>query len=367
MRYLNKRNIIVSFILFLITISVLILLFMLPNNKTNDVSDTDNILTISEEIIEENEIIEEEIVEELEPEIKDEPINNNNKIIKQTSEKNTVTSNQSSTPTSNGKPYYIKVNYLANVVTVYGLDENGAYTVPIKAMVCSTGTSTPKSGKYKAGARYRWLSLFGGVHGQYATQIVGNILFHSVPYLKKYDPASLEYWEYDKLGTAASMGCIRLSVIDAKWIYENIANGTIVEFYSDSNPGPLGKPYAKKISDNENRNWDPTDPDSNNPWHTANVEPVITEAEIITEQPVTVEQPINPEPVAPVIEEQEKPVEPVVSENPNPPVESTEPENPNLPVESEEPETITEPEKPENPTVLEEPEVSENPEESIEP
>jgi hypothetical protein len=33
------------------------------------------------------------------------------------------------------------------------------------------------------------------------------------------------------------------------------------------NLGPLGKPEAKKISNNiELRNWDPTDPDPNNPW-----------------------------------------------------------------------------------------------------
>ena len=40
-----------------------------------------------------------------------------------------------------------------------------------------------------------------------------------------------------------------------------------VEFYSDENPGPLGKPSAQKITDDiEVRNWDPTDPDSKNPW-----------------------------------------------------------------------------------------------------
>ena len=54
-----------------------------------------------------------------------------------------------------------------------------------------------------------------------ATQITGNILFHSVPYTEKYNNASLEYWEYDKLGTSASLGCIRLTVKNAKWIYDN--------------------------------------------------------------------------------------------------------------------------------------------------
>ena len=172
----------------------------------------------------------------------------------------------------NDSKYFIKVNILQNVVTIYTKDENGNYTKPVKAMVCSTGEYTPPrtskypNTKYKISSRYRWLSLQGNVYGQYATQVVGNILFHSVPYTSK-EPSSLEWWEYDKLGTYASKGCIRLTVEDAMWIYYNISSGTVVEFYSDSNPGPLGKPSAKVISGNiENRGWDPTDPDSNNPW-----------------------------------------------------------------------------------------------------
>ena len=64
------------------------------------------------------------------------------------------------------------------------------------------------------------------------------------------------------------MGCIRLTVADAKWIFDNCPLGTSVEFYSSSNPGPLGKPSAKKISSYGKplMNWDPTDPDPNNPW-----------------------------------------------------------------------------------------------------
>ena len=104
----------------------------------------------------------------------------------------------------NGIPYYIQVNYGANVVNIYKKDENGNYTVPYKAMVCSVGTATPKHGIYKMDYKYRWLELFGNVYGQYATRIVGNILFHSVPYFKK-DPATLEYLEYDKLGSDASL------------------------------------------------------------------------------------------------------------------------------------------------------------------
>lgn len=68
-------------------------------------------------------------------------------------------------------------------------------------------------------------------------------------------------------GESASMGCVRLRVKDAKWIYKNCKSGTIVEFYSSKNPGPLGKPEIKKISGYKKlRNWDPTDPSPENPW-----------------------------------------------------------------------------------------------------
>ena len=166
------------------------------------------------------------------------------------------------------KKYYIKVNYGAQVVNIYTKDENGDYTVPVKAMVCSTGTHTPTSGTYTIGYRWEWLRMIGDVFGHYVTQIDGNILFHSVPYITQGDLSSLEYWEYDKLGTKASLGCVRLTSKDALWIYNNVGAGTIVEFYSSSNPGPLGKPSARKISSApENvRGWDPTDSNKNNPW-----------------------------------------------------------------------------------------------------
>lgn len=166
--------------------------------------------------------------------------------------------------------YYIKVNLEQNVVTIYSKDEDGEYTIPVRAMVCSTGKATPTSGTYtipnRKWDRWTWGQMVGNVWAQYYVRIKGSILFHSVPYTSK-DKSTLEYWEYDKLGTKASAGCIRLTVQDAKWIYDNCKAGSKVEFYSDPNPGPLGKPTAQKISDDEEvRGWDPTDPDNDNPW-----------------------------------------------------------------------------------------------------
>lgn len=181
--------------------------------------------------------------------------------------------------------YYIKVNRSANTVTVYTQDENGNYTIPVRSMVCSTGYASPTGGVYSISKIGTWHTLFGGVYGQYCTQITGNILFHSVPYLRRGDNASLEYWAYDRLGTTASAGCIRLTTADAQWIYYNCSNGTKVEFYSSQTPGPLGKPSATKISSagSPYMNWDPTDPNPNNPWKT-NPPNLTSETEETTKQ-----------------------------------------------------------------------------------
>ena len=163
--------------------------------------------------------------------------------------------------------YYIKINNKANRVNVYGKDSQQNYTILVKTMICSTGECTPPCSmypktKYKMlGNRYQW-AKFHSVYVRYPTQIVGGIFFHSVPYLDKRKD-SLSYSMFDHLGQSVSAGCIRLKVADAKWIYDNVESGSIVEF----NTNVTNNESAPKISSNERcRNWDPTDTDSNNPW-----------------------------------------------------------------------------------------------------
>lgn len=164
-------------------------------------------------------------------------------------------------------PYLIKVNRACNTITVYEQDEKGVYTKPIKAMVCSVGKSNTPTirGTFQTQAKYRWKELKGDVWGQYATRIVGGILFHSVYYYGIKNPATLATKEFNKLGNAASHGCIRLTVEDSKWIYDNCSLGTTVMIYDDAkNPGPLGKPEPIKIP--STLRWDPTDPNEKNPY-----------------------------------------------------------------------------------------------------
>lgn len=253
---MRRLYLIILAVVLIIVITSISIIVISINSKSEEVSmDNTEDLIVNEEDLQEN--IEQEYAD-----IND--LQGNTLVEEQNNQKQNTAQNNK----TNNIPYYIKVNYGAQVVTIYKQDNEGNYTVPVKAMVCSTGTYTPKSGVYAIPNRWRWLGLQGDVYGQYCTQITGNILFHSVPYLERGNPGSLEYWEYDKLGTYASAGCIRLTVADAMWIYNNCGRGTKVEFYSSSEPGPLGKPTAQKISNAEGnlKNWDPTDPNQNNPW-----------------------------------------------------------------------------------------------------
>ena len=164
------------------------------------------------------------------------------------------------------QPYLIKINRACNTVTVYEKGIDGDYNEPLKAMVCSVGVGARTiTGTFQTKGTYRWKALNGNVWGQYATRIVGGILFHSVYYYQNGNPASLATKEFNKLGTAASHGCIRLSVSDAKWIYDHCGYGTKVIIYDNKdNPGPLGKPEPIRIASSVR--WDPTDPSDKNPY-----------------------------------------------------------------------------------------------------
>lgn len=169
-----------------------------------------------------------------------------------------------------GCPYLLAVNRAASTVTVYALDAENRYTVPYMAMVCSGGSDTPL-GFFATPVNYDWRLLAGPSYGQYATRIWDAYLFHTVPYYSQHKD-DVEYDEFNKLGTPASLGCIRLAVADVKWIYDNCPIGTRVVIYDDeANPGPMGKPgtMATDPADTEKRGWDPTDPDPANPWDDA--------------------------------------------------------------------------------------------------
>lgn len=158
--------------------------------------------------------------------------------------------------------YVLKINRKQNVITAY------KNNVPVRVMLCSTGknNATPK-GTFYTQSKMRWHELDGPVWGQYCTRITGHYLFHSVYYRSYNDNRKLAINQYKKLGTQASHGCVRVTVEDAKWIYDNCSLGTKVVIYDSKDAGPLGKPEKIKVKTKASGKWDPTDTDPDNPHY----------------------------------------------------------------------------------------------------
>lgn len=122
------------------------------------------------------------------------------------------------TPTA---PYNILVDKSKQRVYVFSGDKM------VKEIICSTGkdgTSTP-SGRFLIGSKGQFFYASESSICYFWTRIDNNYLFHSVIYDLSGDPIKSEY---DKLGSKASHGCIRLPYDDAKWLQDTIPYGTLV-------------------------------------------------------------------------------------------------------------------------------------------
>lgn len=92
---------------------------------------------------------------------------------------------------------------------------------------CSPGASSTPTPKGTYTVKSKGLSFGSGYTCWYYTQFYGNYLFHSV----LYNPGSKTSLQDGRLGMQLSHGCVRLSLSNAKWIYDNIPRGTKVYIY----------------------------------------------------------------------------------------------------------------------------------------
>ncbi len=127
--------------------------------------------------------------------------------------------------------YRLNVSLEDQRVYVYKLGADKKYEL-INTFLCSTGLygPTPTGVFTTTGPARRWhyfKEFF--IWAQYAYSIEGDILFHSV--LFKNRGGSPTWGSLNALGHKASHGCVRLSVENAKWVYENCARGTVVTVY----------------------------------------------------------------------------------------------------------------------------------------
>ena len=145
------------------------------------------------------------------------------------------------TPEPTPVPFAITVDVANQVTTVYGRDENGDYTVIVRQMLCSTGLkATPSDvGDWVLNGRHAKWCYFPkwGSYARYWTRINSSIAFHSVIY-NSVSTTNMATKSYKKLGSRASHGCIRLTVADSKWIYDNVGEGTVVSIVEGMDADP---------------------------------------------------------------------------------------------------------------------------------
>ena len=126
-------------------------------------------------------------------------------------------------------PYKLVVDLSDRRTYVYRWTGDG-YKERIATFKCCVGapsTPTPQGtfqGSGQAGGRWYYFKDFN-CYAQYAWRIQGGILFHSVTYSR---PNENSGGSTRSLGRAESHGCVRLTVSDAKWIYDNCPMGTTV-------------------------------------------------------------------------------------------------------------------------------------------
>ncbi len=155
--------------------------------------------------------------------------------------------------------YSITVNRRTNTVTVYTKDQDGQYTVPVRAMICSCGKGgefTTITGDFSIYFQEPWHPLYDNVYGMFVSGF------------KPYEATShdsLETAEFNKLGEPASQGCVRMMVADVYWIMRNCDLNTPVHVIdADTKSDPLGRPNAPKLP--VGATWDPTDSTEGNPF-----------------------------------------------------------------------------------------------------
>lgn len=118
-----------------------------------------------------------------------------------------------------GTTYTLDVNITTQKMKVSKKDKL------IKEMSCSTGiignpdTETPLGTFYLQSKGEYFFSNKYQEGGRYYIKFFSNYLIHSIPVDKK---GNIIEEEKDKIGIPVSHGCIRISMKDSKWVYDNV-------------------------------------------------------------------------------------------------------------------------------------------------
>lgn len=184
-----------------------------------------------------------------------------------------------------GSNLLIEINRAASNVTIYLYnEETKKYDIPVKTCAVSVGrdiytnagtsglntsSSYTPLGDYSictngTAVKYTLKPMYepngSTVYARWCTHIVGNVYFHAIA-VGSQSHYALNPYTYNRLGSPASAGCIRMTVADAKWIYDYAPTGTKIKIKKgdSKHPGPLGK--GKTIKSQSGISYDPTDPE----------------------------------------------------------------------------------------------------------
>ncbi len=158
--------------------------------------------------------------------------------------------------------YALLVNPKEGWINAYTYNSNGTYNVPVRAMVCSAGSAIVEK-NYWIESRQEWSS--DDKYSYHYATYCGGLRISSAPY-KNESPDTLVANEYNKLGTLCTDGNLWLAASDAKWIYDNCNDTTLIKV-SNTGEAYIGIPKSISLGENsKSKAWDPTDPDGKNPY-----------------------------------------------------------------------------------------------------
>ena len=104
----------------------------------------------------------------------------------------------------------------------------------IKQMICATGTLKDSDTETPLGIFYvqkKDIAFFSQKYnegGKYYIKFFGNYLIHSIPVDKN---GNIIESEKNKLGIPVSHGCVRISMDNAKWMYDNLPIGSKISIH----------------------------------------------------------------------------------------------------------------------------------------
>ena len=163
--------------------------------------------------------------------------------------------------------YELQVNIKKKAMTVYQYSKDKKSKKAVRVVACAVGSDL-KTGKYKTSTTYSWLNINGGWH-QYNTQIGKKAWIQSAAY-RESQPYSLSKKSYREIGQQKTAGsCIMLYAKDAQWIVSKCKEGTVIHIDKGKKSDKLPLQIEGTVAPLKDCGWDPTDPNSSNPYKKA--------------------------------------------------------------------------------------------------